>query len=92
MTLAYLFFRSFLADDGTDRERVELKNLIYEIKWETPFDAMGLFIVDLSTITSVASSIMTYLVIMVQFHQATPVTEDPEDFATTWPANLTVNN
>ena len=67
----YILFRPYIAT-GTAEQKVELKSLIYEIKSEAPFDAMGLFTVDLSTITSVLSTVMTYLVIMVQFNVPPP--------------------
>ena len=67
MFISYIF-RSSLAI-GEEAEKVQLNNLIYVIEKELPFDALGLFNVDLTTLTSIFSSVMTYLVIMVQFNE-----------------------
>ena len=64
----FYIFRSSLAI-GEEAEKVQLNNLIYAIEKELPFDALGLFNVDLTTLTSIFSSVMTYLVIMVQFNE-----------------------
>ena len=55
---------------GPEHDRLRLKNLIHEIEKELPFTALGLFRVDLTTLISIFSSAMTYLIIMVQFYDA----------------------
>ena len=59
-------FRQYLPM-GTDHGRIELKNLIHQINNESAFDALGLFSVNLRTITTILSTVVTYLIIMVQF-------------------------
>ena len=64
-----------------------MKALICEFEKELPFDALGLFQVDLTTLTSIFTSVMTYLVIMVQFHDAgqanAVLTREPNEEPTT---------
>ena len=38
-----------------------------QIKDEGPFDALGYFTVDKSTLTAVVGTIITYLIILIQF-------------------------
>ena len=55
-------------------ERLAILNLVYEMDKETPFTALGFFDVDQTTLTSLVSTVLTYLVIMVQFQQTETVT------------------
>ena len=45
-----------------------ISNLLCEINAIQPFDALGFFVVDLSTFTSIISTALTYLVIITQFY------------------------
>ena len=59
-------FRPLLdKDDRKDKEMVLY--LISEINQEGPFTALGFFSVELSTLTSLVSTILTYLIVLVQF-------------------------
>ena len=49
------------------KEMTRLKNLIRQIELATTFDALGFFKIELSTLTSLGSTILTYLIILAQF-------------------------
>ena len=75
---------------GPEHDRLRLKNLIHEIEKELPFTALGLFRVDLTTLISIFSTAMTYLIIMVQFYDAEKTndartTEEPIEVPSTVP-------
>ena len=75
---------------GPEHDRLRLKNLIHEIEKELPFIASGLFRVDLTTLISIFSTVVTYLIIMVQFYDAEKTndartTEEPIEVPSTVP-------
>lgn len=54
--------------DGYEQssEKVCQQNLANKIEKEAPFDGLGLFEVKWSTLASIISTILTYLVVLVQ--------------------------
>ena len=52
---------------GTKHEKTHLKSLIRRVETEAPFTALGFFDVELSTLTSIVSTVLTYLIIIIQF-------------------------
>ena len=68
--------RSCLVMDSSRETRVQLYNIISEIEREAPFKALGLFSVDLTTLTSIVSTAMTYIVIMVQFEDSEKASQE----------------
>ena len=63
-----LYFRPQL-DQENRKKRENILFLMYEIRQEEPFTAMGFFNIELSTLTSIVSTILTYVVVLVQFQQ-----------------------
>ena len=45
-------------------------NVIQQIELESTFDALGFFKIELSTLTSLGSTILTYLIILAQFNSS----------------------
>ena len=56
--------------DREEKEKALI--LICEIKEEGPFTAMGFFNIERSTLTSLVSTILTYLIVLVQFQPDNP--------------------
>jgi hypothetical protein len=54
--------------EGTDQEKMLIEDIISQIESETPFSAMGYFNIELSTMTSIISTVLTYIIILVQFN------------------------
>ena len=50
-------------------------NVIQQIELESTFDALGFFKIELSTLTSLGSTILTYLIILAQFNSSPPSTD-----------------
>ena len=48
-------------------ERIQLLSLVHIVEHQTPFSAGGLFNVEKSTLTTIVGTILSYLVILVQF-------------------------
>ena len=61
---------------ATKPERTHLKSLIRKIETESPFDALGFFTIELSTLTAILSTMLTYLIIMIQFAPDQPMFGD----------------
>ena len=57
--------------DGKNGNKTEAMLMIYEIDREQPFHALGFFYVERSTLTSLVGTILTYLIVLVQFAQST---------------------
>ena len=54
--------------DWIDRdEKEKVLYLIIEIKEEEPFTALGFFRIERSTLTTILLTILTYLIVLVQF-------------------------
>ena len=60
-------FSPHLESQISSVEAAKVLHIIYNIKLEEPFTASGFFGIDLSTLTSLASTILTYLIVLVQF-------------------------
>ena len=61
---------------ATKPERTQLKSLIRKIETESPFDALGFFTIELSTLTAILSTMLTYLIILIQFAPDQPIFGD----------------
>ena len=48
----------------------EAMYLMFEIDREQPFTALGFFNIERSTLTSLVGTILTYLIVLVQFEQS----------------------
>jgi hypothetical protein len=57
--------------DGKRDNQTEAMLLIYEIDREEPFHAFGFFNIERSTLTSLVGTILTYLIVLVQFQPST---------------------
>ena len=57
-----------MLDQYDRKEKEKVLYLIFEINQEGPFTALGLFSIELSTLTSLFSTILTYLIVLVQFN------------------------
>ena len=67
----YFDFRPLLGKvHGEEKENVMF--LISDIKEEGPFTALGFFNIECSTLTSLVSTILTYLIVLVQFQPTAP--------------------
>ena len=55
-----------------DDDKEELDYYISELEAETPFSAWGFYSVEKTTLTSLLSTVITYLIIMIQFQPGTP--------------------
>ena len=62
-------FRAHWVDWNSNDDKIAL-NLIAEIEAETPFTALGFYSIEKSTLTSLLSTIVTYLIIVIQFKQS----------------------
>ena len=80
--LSLFVARPFLTE-GTHQERTQLMNVIRQIELETTFDALGFFKIELSTLTSLGSTIMTYLIILAQFNSSPTPTSTTTTTTTT---------
>ena len=69
-----LMFRTHWVNWNSKDDKIAL-NLIAEIEAETPFTALGFYSIEKSTLTSLLSTIVTYLIIVIQFKQS----EDSSD-------------
>ena len=54
--------------NGTDQEKLLIEDIMSQIESEAPFTALEFFNVELSTMTTIISTVLTYLIIMVQFN------------------------
>lgn len=61
----YYFLSSRELHARTDDKEVQVQ--IYQMEAEAPFSALGFFEIGRPTLTSLLSTIITYLVVMVQF-------------------------
>ena len=59
-----------------EEDKEELDYYISEMEAETPFTAWGFYSVDKTTLTELLSTVITYLLILIQF---SPPLEDPND-------------
>ena len=71
-SLFWIYSRPMLLR-ATKPERTHLKSLIRKIETESPFDALGFFTIELSTLTAILSTMLTYLIIMIQFAPDQPM-------------------
>ena len=53
-------------------DRTTLENLIARMEAETPATAWGYYAVEKTTLTSLLSTIVTYLIILIQFKSSEP--------------------
>ena len=53
---------------GTDQEKLLNEDILSQIESEAPFTALEFFNVELSTMTTIVSTVLTYLTILVQFN------------------------
>ena len=51
-------------------DKIEVENLIAEMEAETPFSAWGYYNIEKTTLTSLLSIIVTYIIILIQFKQS----------------------
>ncbi len=51
-------------------DKIEVENLIAEMESETPFSAWGYYDIEKTTLTSLLSIIVTYIIILIQFKQS----------------------
>ena len=65
--------RKFLLLNTNGLEKQLLTNFISELATVAPFTGLGLFSVDLTTFTSILSTVLTYVIIMLQM-----TTPDPQ--------------
>ena len=57
--------------DCNDKHTKSIKRLISKVCDEEPFSAMGFFSIDQSMLTSLAATVLTYLIILIQFNAPT---------------------
>ena len=54
--------------NGTDQEKLLIEDIMSQIESEAPFTALEFFNVELSTMTTIISTVLTYVIILVQFN------------------------
>ena len=59
-----------LVDKEMEKEKEEIRNLIRDVEKTGPFSGLGYFKITKSTLVSMASVSITYIIILVQFRQA----------------------
>ena len=59
-----------LVDKEKESEKEEIRNLIRDVEKTGPFSGLGYFKITKSTLVSMASVSITYIIILVQFRQA----------------------
>ena len=59
-----------LVDKEMEKEKEEIRNLIRDVEKTGPFSGLGYFEITKSTLVSMASVSITYIIILVQFRQA----------------------
>ena len=57
--------------ESEDKHTKSIKRLITKVCDEEPFTALGFFSIDRSMLTSMVANILTYLIILIQFHGST---------------------
>ena len=58
-----------LEETEDPKKEKEAMLLLYQVDQESAFNALGFFSIDRSTLTSLLGTILTYLIVLVQFDQ-----------------------
>ena len=58
-----------LEETEDPKKEKEAMLLLYQVDQEPAFNALGFFSIDRSTLTSLLGTILTYLIVLVQFDQ-----------------------
>ena len=68
MNTYYSLFRELFVETKDK----DIEKLICKLEAEGPFNALGFFDIECSTLTTLVSTIVTYLVVLVQFEPTQP--------------------